>query len=103
MSSIALIVTAALAVVAPPANVPHFQSPIARALHGEYVIAQQYGDANPRGSDPHGGADSHGNTAHDEIHDSALPANSADNDRQATTDVYGGAAGQNTQHPANSF
>jgi hypothetical protein len=94
MSSIALIITATLALSTPPSTTArHAQSPMAKALQGEYIIAQQYGDKNPEGSDPHGG------DPHDENHDGDLPANKADNDRQATTDVYGGAAGQNTQAP----
>jgi hypothetical protein len=94
MSSVALIITAALALSTPPSTIAHHaQSPMAKALQGEFIIAQQYGDKNPEGSDPHGG------DPHDEVHDSALPANKADDARTATTDVYGGAAGQNTQAP----
>jgi hypothetical protein len=65
----------------------------AKGLKAEYAIAQQYGDKDPRGADPHGP------DVHDEVHDKALPANKADERRQAPTDVYGGAAGKNTQEP----
>jgi hypothetical protein len=65
----------------------------AKALKAEYAIAQQYGDKDPRGADPNGP------DVHDEVHDKALPANKAEEDRQAPTDVYGGQAGKNTQAP----
>ena len=68
-------------------------SAIAKTLKADYVIAQQYGDKDPHGADPHG-AD-----PHDEVHDADLPANKAEDARTAPTDVYGGAAGHNTQEP----
>jgi hypothetical protein len=68
-------------------------TPVAKNLKTEYAIAQQYGDKDPRGADPHGP------DVHDEIHDRALPANRLEEERKAPTDVYGGAAGKNTQEP----
>ena len=99
MSSMLLSISVSLMFTAPPAKLPPSAiSPIARALQGEQIIAQQYGDSNPHGPDPHGG------DPHDENHDMGLKANADDDRRQATTDVYGGQApGVNSQHPLSNF
>jgi hypothetical protein len=97
MSSVLLSISLSLMFTAPGTLPPITVSPVARAMQGEMIIAQQYGDNDPHGNDPHGG-DPHG-----ENHDS-LPANNADNARTATQDVYGGKApGVNSQHPLDNF
>jgi hypothetical protein len=100
MSSMLLSISVSLLFTAPPAQLPPTAtSPIARAMQGDQIIAQQYGDNDPHGSDPHGG------NPHDENHDYYLPANTADYNRQATQDVYGGKepGGVNSQHPLDNF
>jgi hypothetical protein len=98
MSSVLLSISVSLLFTAPPAKLPpSATSPIARAMQGDQIIAQKYGDSNPHGPDPHGG------DPHDENHDS-LPANNAEDKRAAPTDVYGGKApGVNSQHPLDNF
>ena len=98
MSSVLLSISLSLMFTAPGKLPPRPASPVARAMQGEMIIAQQYGDSNPHGSDPHGG------DPRDENHDGGLPANYRDNDRVAPTDVYGGGApGVNSQHPLSNF
>ncbi|HEY9733334.1 MAG TPA: hypothetical protein V6C89_15555 [Drouetiella sp.] len=100
MSSMLLSVSVSLLFSAPPAQLPpSATSPIARALQGEQIIAQMYGDEDPHGNDPHGG------NPHNENHEYYLPANKADYGRQATGDVYGGQepGGVNSQHPLDNL
>ena len=67
-------------------------------IRGDQIICQRYGDSDPHGSDPHG------RDPHDEVHDSGLPANAAEDRRVATDNVYGGTtAGKNSQHPLDNF
>lgn len=86
MSSFALVLT--LSLVGAPQAIDSVKDvtlnpPVARKLHGLYIIAQKYGGQDPHGPDPHG------DDPHDEVHDKKLPANQ-DKTGKAPKDVYGG-------------
>jgi hypothetical protein len=98
MSSVLLSISLSLMFTAPGKLPQKPESPVSRAMNGEMIIAQQYAGDDPHGPDPHGG------DPHDENHDGGLKANSADYDRTAPYDVYGGIApGANSPHPLSNF
>ncbi len=96
MSSIGLLVV--FAVTLAPASFQVLEkdahSPIAQAMQGKHIIAQQYCDDDPHGKDPHG------KDPHDEHHEKSMPAND-DSKYPATSDVTGGAGGRNDPSPYN--
>ena len=90
MSSIGLIVISALTLAPASFQVleKNAHSPLAQAMQGKMIIAQQYDGDDPHGLDPHG------KDPHAERHELALPANSNAN-YPANTDMTGGVTGNN--------
>jgi hypothetical protein len=90
MSSIGLLIISALTLAPASFQVleKNAHSPMAQAMQGKYIIAQQYDGDDPHGKDPHG------SDPHDQKHDLGLPANSNVN-YPANTDMTGGVTGNN--------
>jgi hypothetical protein len=102
MSSVTLLVVAALSFAYPPTRTDClFQSPIARALSGEIIVAQQYGDDDPDGEDPDTQPRDKDLPANKSRH--KLPAVKKEADRIADTNVYSDMAPNNGRVPYNGF